>query len=45
MDFAKGAMFGIMAGAVIGVMNSDSILNTLKQGKKGLRRMTRKYGM
>ncbi len=45
MDFIKGAMIGMVAGAAIGVMNSDSILSTLLQGKREIKKMARKCGM
>lgn len=43
MNFAKGALLGILAGTVVGVMNSDSIMNVLKKGKKEVMKMTKKY--
>ncbi len=43
MNFAKGAVLGMLAGAVVGVMNSDSIMNMLKKGKREVMKMKRKY--
>ena len=39
MDFAKGAIMGIIAGTVVGVMNSSSIMEMFQQGKKQLKKM------
>lgn len=33
MDFAKGAIMGIIAGTVVGVMNSSNIMEMFQQGK------------
>lgn len=43
MNFAKGAIMGIIAGTVVGVMNSSSIMGMYKKGKKQMIRMKRKY--
>ena len=47
MDFFKGAMIGIIAGTIagttIGVMNENNILQMVKQGKKGIKKMKKKY--
>lgn len=45
MKFAKGAIIGMMAGAVIGAMNSDKINTMFKDTKRQMRRFKRKYGM
>ena len=37
MDFAKGAIMGIIAGTVVGVMNSSNIIEMFQQGKKQLK--------
>ena len=34
MNFAKGAIMGMIAGTVVGVMNSSSIMGMYKKGKK-----------
>ena len=34
MDFAKGAIMGIIAGTVVGVMNSSNIIEMFQQGKR-----------
>lgn len=43
MNFAKGAIMGMIAGTVVGVMNSSSIMGMYKKGKKQMIRMKRKY--
>ena len=43
MSFAKGAIMGIIAGTVVGVMNSYNIMGMYKKGKKQVMRMKRKY--
>lgn len=43
MDFAKGAIMGIIAGTVVGVMNSSSIMEMFQQGKKQLKKIKKKY--
>ncbi len=43
MNFAKGAIMGMIAGTVVGVMNSSSIMGMYKKGKKQIIRMKRKY--
>ena len=43
MSFAKGAIMGMIAGTVVGVMNSSSIMGMYKKGKKQMIRMKRKY--
>lgn len=43
MNFAKGAIMGMIAGTVVGVMNSSSIMGMYKKGKRQMIRMKRKY--
>lgn len=43
MNFTKGAIIGMIAGAVVGVMNSSSIIGMCKKGKKQVMRMKRRY--
>lgn len=43
MNFAKGAIMGIIAGTVVGVMNSSSIMGMYKKGKKQLMKMKKRY--
>lgn len=43
MDFIKGAVFGMMAGTIIGVMNDDNIMQMIKSGKKEVKKLKRKY--
>jgi gas vesicle protein len=43
MSFVKGVVTGVMVGAAIGAMNSDSVMNVLRRSKKGMRRFRRKF--
>lgn len=43
MSFAKGAIMGIIAGTVVGAMNSSNIMEMYKKGKKQVMKMTKKY--
>ena len=43
MNFAKGAIMGMIAGTVVGVMNSSSIMGMYKKGKRQMIKMKRKY--
>ena len=43
MNFAKGAIVGMMAGAVIGAVNSDKIYDMFRDSKKMLKKCKRKY--
>lgn len=45
MKFTKGAIVGMMAGAVIGAMNSDKINSIFKDTKRQMRRFKRKYSI
>ena len=45
VGFLKGAMMGMVAGAIVGVMNSDSIMKAFNKGTKSMKRMARKYGI
>ena len=45
MNFVKGAMLGMVAGAVVGYMNSDSLKDMMKKGKSALKKMTKNMGM
>ncbi len=45
MNFVKGAMMGIVAGTIVGVMNSDSIMKMFNKGTKEAKKMAKKYGM
>lgn len=42
MDFAKGALIGMVAGALVGVMNSSNLVGMYKKGKKELMKMKKK---
>ena len=41
MNFVKGAMLGMLAGAVVGYMNSDSLKDMMKKGKNVVKKMTK----
>lgn len=45
MKFTKGAIVGMMAGAIIGAMNSDKINSVFRDTKRQMRRFRKKYGM
>lgn len=45
MKFAKGAILGMMAGAVIGAMNSDKINSMFRDTKRQMRKFKRKYSI
>ena len=45
MSFIKGAMMGIVAGTIVGVMNSDSIMKMFNKSTKEVRKMTKKMGV
>lgn len=45
MNFAKGALIGMVAGTIVGVMNKDSIMSAFKTGRKQVKKMQRRYGM
>ncbi len=42
MNFAKGAIVGMLAGAIIGVMNSDEIIDALKSGKREMKKLKKR---
>lgn len=44
MNFVKGAMLGVVAGTIVGVMNSNSIIKMFNKGSKEVRKMARRYG-
>lgn len=41
MNFVKGAMLGMMAGAIVGAMNSNTINDVIKKGKNKFKKMTK----
>lgn len=45
MKFAKGAIVGMMAGAVIGAMNSDMINGMFSNTKRQMKKLKRKYNI
>ncbi|MCX8074078.1 MAG: hypothetical protein N2749_00630 [Clostridia bacterium] len=45
MGFVKGAMIGMVAGTIVGMINSDSLYYALNMGKKQVKRMKRRYGL
>ncbi|MEG0872390.1 MAG: hypothetical protein RSE00_00295 [Clostridia bacterium] len=44
MNFAKGAILGMVAGAIVGAINSDSFMGMFDKSKKELIKMKRRYG-
>lgn len=44
MNFAKGAMLGMIAGTIVGVMNSDSMINFFNKGKREVKKLRKRYG-
>ncbi|MEG2310830.1 MAG: hypothetical protein RSB76_02465 [Clostridia bacterium] len=45
MSFVKGAFLGIVAGTIVGTMNSDRIYVMLNKGKRQMKKMKKKYSM
>lgn len=45
MNFTKGAIVGIVAGTILGAMNSDTINSMLKSKKREFRLVKRKLGI
>ncbi len=45
MSFVKGAMMGIVAGTIVGVINSDSIMKMFSKGTKEVKKLTKKMGV
>lgn len=43
MSFVKGAMIGMAAGTVVGVMNKNRIMKMVKNGKRKMYKVT-KFG-
>ena len=43
MNFAKGAIIGMIAGTIVGAMNKDNIMNAIKTGKYEMKKLKRKY--
>lgn len=43
MNFTKGALFGMVAGTIVGVMNKESIMSVFNNTKREVKRMKRKY--
>lgn len=44
MNFVKGAMIGVVAGAIVGAMNSDSIMKMFNKSSKEVRKIAKRYG-
>lgn len=42
MSFVKGVVTGVMVGAALGAMNSDSVLHAMRKGTKGIMRFKRR---
>ena len=45
MNFLKGTIIGMIAGACIGYMENESICKIMKKGEKEFKKMKRKFGM
>lgn len=45
MRFAKGAVIGMMAGAIIGAINGNKINSILRDTKRQMKKFRRKYSM
>lgn len=45
MNFAKGALFGMVAGTIVGVMNKESIMSAINNTRREVKKMKRKYKM
>lgn len=43
MNFTKGALIGMVAGTIVGVMNKESIMSAINNTKREVRKMKRKY--
>lgn len=43
MNFVKGIVTGVMVGAALGAMNSDTVIGAMRKGKKGMRRFRRRF--
>lgn len=44
MSFVKGTMMGMLAGTVVGAMNSNKLMKLYFKGRKEYRKMMRRYG-
>ena len=44
MSFVKGAMMGMVAGAIVGAMNSGSIMKMFNKGTREVKKMARRVG-
>ncbi len=42
MEFVKGTIIGMIAGACIGYMNNETICSLMKSGRKEFRKLKRK---
>lgn len=43
MNFTKGALVGMLAGTIVGVMNKDNIMSALNGTMKDVKKMRKKY--
>lgn len=44
MNFVKGAVMGIVAGTIVGAMNSNSIMKMFNKSTREVKKMTRRLG-
>lgn len=44
MNFLKGTMIGMVAGTMVGVLNSNYIKSMAKKGKNAMKKMIKSYG-
>lgn len=45
MNFLKGTVIGMLAGACIGYMENDMIYKMMKKGEKEFKKIKRKFSM
>lgn len=45
MNFLKGTIIGMVAGACIGYMENESICKIMKKGERKFKKIKRKFGM
>lgn len=43
MNFTKGALLGMVAGTIVGVMNKDSIMSVINNTRREVKKMKKKF--